>query len=1363
METPPPINQLNNKKTRPTTSKPRPVTANPNKLKLSANENQISMKNRPASSMKMQMKRPISNIQSKNKQKQTNNSTSLFSTFTPIGVTQINRPLSSTKGNMDFRTIRPTSHYHDKCFNKYWESTFTEPKCIIPKINNNSSSVQIDNALLVDKITNGNRLLYKYPHINWSNKTPASFLTHVGGGEFNISQCDTKVSSRPITSLGGSNEFKKSSFNRPFTAMNKRSYPRNQKIPISAVKRQQRPITAIPAQVQSKLQREANINYEYDDSFFNENEEEERLRKCPNVFELVSNYQNLDVKSYSIKTAQADTDLLEIFDRSQRTLAATLAKVGDYEYYTSFQRIGSFMDFSMHMKWEDLKNIEKHISQTRNNMLCYQSKHNIQPPDRPISINASPYFNDPNSMFHGMMPFEEEGEMLISEINKTNNTYDPIDFLPKYSSDDIFNEEIYNEDFSKSVITSIANYNKYLVSAKIQKSDLKKFNLHALRRKILQKLHFLYEGNNKSIVDSNMNEIEELYYYTLKTIIMNYILRSPHERKRLNIVFYPRKTLPSSFTIAQHGSFNRVKYSDWVDNYTNAFNHLENNLSLCNIAISGLIDWTRCFNHVDLVYIKNLDSLRDKDTNTIHIDEFCRIEESYMNKAMRFLRDIYYRGSILITKKNKALKRKDMSPLGKWTFKGFIPNTSEYSEEYNDIFYGMNYEDQLNDFWTNVELNDLIDIRLTPSNFGFVTYMLKKQIDLSKSDYDSLSAESKIKLNTSATSYCSIFFRKLTEKALLEFCDFFEHFPTNEQLLREIATDKEKDLDFSKEIEYAEKEIKLPEMISFKIAHLVDPVISIKTKYEPLYNLVKLEYNFDQVYEKIVKVIDVLCNLFNSVCTSHFLEFKKILPSDREKIAKEHSSKLNDYFNSAPNQNKSFLDEYYHNLCPNLIIDEIETENYMKTYLKIVYQNELFLSDIKSRIYRKIKVQFAEIDECLKIFDPLKELITNTFDEHIKTFLDQYNAIPDYNKYTFFIEKIRSFERYTATIPDKIQYSMFAIDTRETKKELIEKLSANMFSLMHSLEEEIMHNYDINIEKFGELIKMIDIKLTTPEELVEMEQRTKVKVGSELSIVHRRFEDAYKIYIFLIKIGHFFTDDLIGKTVEAMKRMRKYQADSERVDKMHKENREYLENKFKTEKKEIEDDIDAYLQEVNLLDFQTHINEYDNVLSIIFHLEEQIPIFIERIERNIKDEELLFDYKLEGFDKFYVGKNKIEKLSILWKNIREFYEERKSLIHNFSEDVDFDYYNNIFNEIQSAVIVNKQNLQKEEEVVGKMSKILEDDIYNIVHFLKIINQVIESPKPLNDELKKEVLDILDSKAMETSCRDILFNYFSKKT
>ena len=87
------------------------------------------------------------------------------------------------------------------------------------------------------------------------------------------------------------------------------------------------------------------------------------------------------------------------------------------------------------------------------------------------------------------------------------------------------------------------------------------------------------------------------------------------------------------------------------------------------------------------------------------------------------------------------------------------------------------------------------------------------------------------------------------------------------------------------------------------------------------------------------------CVITCRICTTHFLEFKKILPSQREKIVKEHSSKLNDYFNADPNQNKSFLEDYYKNLCPNLIIEEVETEHYMKTYLSIIYHNENFLSE----------------------------------------------------------------------------------------------------------------------------------------------------------------------------------------------------------------------------------------------------------------------------------------------------------------------------------------------------------------------------------------------------------------------------------
>ena len=61
-----------------------------------------------------------------------------------------------------------------------------------------------------------------------------------------------------------------------------------------------------------------------------------------------------------------------------------------------------------------------------------------------------------------------------------------------------------------------------------------------------------------------------------------------------------------------------------------------------------------------------------------------------------------------------------------------------------------------------------------------------------------------------------------------------------------------------------------------------------------------------------------------------------------------------------------------------------------------------------------------------------------------------------------------------------------------------------------------------------------------------------------------------------------------------------------------------------------------------------------------------------------------------------------------------------------------------------------------------MNKILEDDIENINTFLVIIHKVILSPKPMNDDLRKEVMEVLENKSVEQSCREILFTYFSKK-
>ena len=101
---------------------------------------------------------------------------------------------------MDFRIIRPNSNYQNSIFNKYQETTAIEPKSvIIPKIINPPylQDNYAGEVTFAERVLNGNRNLYKFR----TNKNPKSFLTHVGGSDFNLSNADTKFSSRHNSSL----------------------------------------------------------------------------------------------------------------------------------------------------------------------------------------------------------------------------------------------------------------------------------------------------------------------------------------------------------------------------------------------------------------------------------------------------------------------------------------------------------------------------------------------------------------------------------------------------------------------------------------------------------------------------------------------------------------------------------------------------------------------------------------------------------------------------------------------------------------------------------------------------------------------------------------------------------------------------------------------------------------------------------------------------------------------------------------------------------------------------------------------------------------------------------------------------------
>lgn len=127
------------------------------------------------------------------------------------------------------------------------------------------------------------------------------------------------------------------------------------------------------------------------------------------------------------KNAEFDLPFPELFDRSERTFAATYAKFGDLSYYTPIQRIGNYMDFGSRLKKKHLMDIIQYLK---------TSKHILKAEDDESTEN---FFE--NCLFIGLMPDEDhppeidEEEAAIQARYKQNDLenedekYDPALFM----------------------------------------------------------------------------------------------------------------------------------------------------------------------------------------------------------------------------------------------------------------------------------------------------------------------------------------------------------------------------------------------------------------------------------------------------------------------------------------------------------------------------------------------------------------------------------------------------------------------------------------------------------------------------------------------------------------------------------------------------------------------------------------------------------------------------------------------------------------------------------------------------------------------------------------------------------------------
>jgi len=174
----------------------------------------------------------------------------------------------------------------------------------------------------------------------------------------------------------------------------------------------------------------------------------------------------------------------------------------------------------------------------------------------------------------------------------------------------------------------------------------------------------------------------------------------------------------------------------------------------------------------------------------------------------------------------------------------------------------------------------------------------------------------------------------------------------------------------------------------------------------------------------------------------------------------------------------------------------------------------------------------------------MRDLYSNQLADNIFGFINISSSFPDYNKYNFYIERIRTLLKYINTIPDFVCYSLFAADMRNVKEEFTKKANELMNSLLKCLETIVIEVYESVMERYKKMYNMINKKLNTCEEVVEME-KTKNGMFTDYNAIQREYDDNSKIVNYLLDIDHVFSDNVLSIIDDVYRRQLKYRKDCE--------------------------------------------------------------------------------------------------------------------------------------------------------------------------------------------------------------------------
>lgn len=278
----------------------------------------------------------------------------------------------------------------------------------------------------------------------------------------------------------------------------------------------------------------------------------------------------------------------ELFDRTERTFAATFAKFGDLSYFTPIQRIGVYMDYSARLKKRHLTDLIAYLKTAKNPTKPRDEEH------ASTEEGFKEYLD--HCLYLGAMPLEDahKSDLCADAISDADVAVEEVDAVydfppPPLEDRGQFNYDlVWSPQLVRQVELSTHRFLKYVDSVDtIKNEEIAKFK-KAWMQRALERVPQLLLRRHPDTVRALFQEVFASYTRAMKEAVLLYILRSPEERKRLHILMLPQARVPSSARHARLGGYSIRKYQNHHQRRLEAETLIKEKLLTNNIVTSAL-------------------------------------------------------------------------------------------------------------------------------------------------------------------------------------------------------------------------------------------------------------------------------------------------------------------------------------------------------------------------------------------------------------------------------------------------------------------------------------------------------------------------------------------------------------------------------------------------------------------------------------------------------------------------------------------------------------------------------------------------------------------------------------------------------